>query len=39
MEHLCSTVVDEVTGLPIQKITVMSGDTGKLDRMSFVHTI
>ena len=33
VKHLCSTVVDEVTGLPIQKITAMCGHTGKRDRM------
>jgi hypothetical protein len=32
VKHLCSTTVDQATGLPTQKLTVLCGDSGEDDR-------
>ena len=32
IQHLCSTVIDPKTGLPSQKLTVMCGDSGKINQ-------
>lgn len=32
IQHLCSTTIDPKTGLPTQKLTVMCGDSGKINK-------
>ena len=30
VKHLCSTTIDLATGLPVQKLTVMCGESGEI---------